>query len=191
LKEARRSFDLPDDIINAKVNSYAQKQYQRQSFTDMMKLLSTDVRFILNRAHLGEYVYAQRYRGYSGEYVFDLEKNCSEFLDTTLLVLLHTSSFDFIKDDGLSFDFSKKDEEQMDFVRAFEKSSIKHKLMLDVHDGSGNFVPTDKLLGVVTQAYHELPSMQHQIMHTSWHREDDGSVNCHNFLQPDSSKIVN
>ena len=129
----------------------AQKMYQVDSFITMMNMLSTDSRFIMNRAHLGECVYAHRYRGYSGDYVFNLEHGRA--LDTTLLVLLHTSSFDFVKDDGLSFDFSKKEEEQADFKIAFEKSSFKHKLMLDVHDGSGNFRPKVELVDAVVEAY--------------------------------------
>ena len=197
LKQARQIFNLPDDFNGEQVISLAQKQYQINSFTNMMKFLSDDnSRFIMNRSHLGEAVYSKRYRNYSGDYIFDLEKNIdlssymSSFTDTTLLVLLHTSSFNFIKDDGQSFDFSKKDEEQMDFVRAFEKSDIKHKLMLDVHDGKGGFVPKEKLLSVVIQAYKELQAMPHQIMLTTWNRDEQGNVIRFNSLQPDPKKII-
>lgn len=189
IKRARHALNVPDNFIDDKIKSLAQKLYQQQSFTDMMKMLQIDVRFILNRAHLGEFVYAQRYRSYDGDYVFELEKNIAGFLDSTLLVLLHTSSFEFIKDDGLSFDFNKKDEEQMDFIRAFEKSQIKHKLLLDVNDGNGKFVPAEKLLDVVVHTYDELPQMQHQIMYTSWSNDIDG-LNRRNMMQPNASRIV-
>jgi thymidylate kinase len=190
LKDVRRSQDLPDNIINDNVKMLAQKQYQQQSFINMMKLLSSDASLILNRAHLGEYVYSPRYRNYSGDYVFDLEMQ-SNFLDTTLLIVLHTSSFDFIKDDGLSFDFDKKEDEQMDFIRAFEKSNIKHKLLLDVNDSKGSFVPSDKLARIAIQAFQELPSMQHQIMHTYWEYDEESNLNAKTFLQPNPSKIIN
>ena len=195
MKLARNQFDLPDDSMHPKVTEAALKHYQAQSFTDMFKLLSTDVRFIMNRAHLGEFVYAPRYRGYPGDFIFDIEKSFKEdvtsnFHNTTLLVLLHTSSFDFMKDDGLSFDFSQKDEEQMDFVRAFEKSDIKHKLMLDIHDGTGNFVPKEKLVEVVIQSYRELQTMSHQIIEVSWSRDTEDNLNRHNYLQPDPKKLV-
>lgn len=196
VKEAARNMDLPDGMITANVNAYAQKHYQLNSFRNMMKLLGSDAKLILNRAHLGEFVYAPRYRNYSGDYVFELEKSFfaggfkETFLDTTLLVLLHTSSFDFIKDDGQSFDFDRKDEEQMDFIRAFEKSDIKHKLLLDVHDGKGGFVPKEKLLSVVVQAYKELQTMPQQIMITTWDRDEEGNVMRFNLLQPDSKRIV-
>jgi hypothetical protein len=191
VKKARRVLDLPDDFDSEKVKYLTQKLYQQESFIDMMKLLSTDVPFIMNRAHLGESVYSHRYRGYSGDYVFNLEQNYPAFLDNTLLVLLHTSSFDFIKDDGLSFNFDKKDEEQMDFIRAFEKSQVKHKLLLDVNDGSGNFVAPEKLLEVVIHAFNELQTMSQQIMYTTWFKDSDGSLNRRNTLQPNTSRIVN
>lgn len=195
MKLARHQLDLPDDSMHPKVTKAALKHYQAQSFSDMFKLLSTDVRFIMNRAHLGEFVYAPRYRGYSGDFIFDIENSFKEdqtsnFHDTTLLVLLHTSSFDFMKDDGLSFDFSKKDEEQMDFVRAFEKSDIKHKLMLDIHDGAGNFVPKEKLVEVVVQSYKELQTMYQQIIEVSWSRDAENNLNRHNYLQPNPKKLV-
>jgi len=191
VKQARQVLNVPDDYDGANVKSLAQKLYQAASFIDMMKLLSTDVPFIMNRAHLGEAVYSHRYRGYSGDYVFNLEQNYPAFLDNTLLVLLHTSSFDFIKDDGLSFNFDKKDEEQMDFIRAFEKSQVKHKLLLDVNDGSGNFVAPEKLLEVVIHAFNELQTMSQQIMYTTWFKDSDGSLNRRNTLQPNTSRIVN
>jgi hypothetical protein len=190
LSDVRRLMDLPDEIVNDTVISMAYKRYQQQSFLNMMKLLSSDASLILNRAHLGEFVYSPRYRNYSGDYVFDLEKQ-SECLDTTLLIVLHTSSFDFIEDDGLSFDFNKKDDEQMDFIRAFEKSNIKHKLLLDVNDGKGKFVPKDRLAKIAIQAFHELPSMRHQIMHTYWEYDEESNLISKNLLQPDTNKIVN
>ena len=135
----------------------AQKTYQSVSFYDMMTMLShNDVRFIMNRAHLGEYVYSPRYRGYSGDYVFNLEKHFPKFLDNTLLVLLWTSSFLFIKDDGMSFDFNKKEDEQKDFINAFHLSNMKHKIMIDVHNGKGSFKSKEEILNIVLQSYKDI-----------------------------------
>jgi hypothetical protein len=116
----------------------ALKQYQIQSFRTMFKLLNSGAPLILNRAHLGETVYAPRYRGYSGEYVFDIESVHGErALKTTLLVLLVTSDFSFIADDGGSFDFKAKEAEQDDFIRAFDQSAFNNKLMIDVASKNG------------------------------------------------------
>lgn len=150
----------------------ALKRYQIASFTQMFRMLSSDGRFILDRAHLGETVYAPRYRGYDGSYVFELEKHFknigSDFTESTLLILLHTSDWSFIKDDGLSFDFEKKDEEQNDFIRAFERSEITHKLLLDVHDGAGKFVGSKTLLDTVTSTFHQIKSYNHTLLNVTW-----------------------
>jgi len=148
-------MDLPG--VDWDCNQHALKRYQRESFTHMFRLLSQPGRHIMNRAHLGECVYAPRYRGYGGDYVFDLERtftnDCgSMFTETTLLVLLTTSDFSFIKDDGLSFDFGKKEEEQEDFKRAFVKSTIKKKLMIDVSHG-GAYRKKEDILAAVIAAY--------------------------------------
>lgn len=195
LSDARKQLGLGDDSASAEASIHALRQYQQHSFINMFKMLSSDGKFIMNRAHLGEFVYAPRYRKYDGSYIFELEKSFihdrgSHFHQTTLLVLLHTSSWDFIEDDGQSFDFDKKDEEQMDFVRAFERSEIIHKLMLDVNDGAGGFVPKEKLLEAVIHAYLELPAMIHPTLNVWWTRDESGELTRHNLLQPDPKKLV-
>lgn len=115
------------------------KQYQVESFMNGFRhLLISHIPTIFDRFHLGECVYAPLYRGYSGDYVFEQEK----FLRTKSpvcdirLVLLVTSDFSFIVDDGLSIDFNKRKEEQDMFISAFHKSDIDNKIIIDVnHDG--------------------------------------------------------
>ena len=47
-------------------------------YDDMFKLMinskDKDINLIFNRSHLGETVYSPLYRGYSGDYIFDIEK---------------------------------------------------------------------------------------------------------------------
>jgi hypothetical protein len=131
----------------------ALQAYQQESFTDMFKLLSGDVPLLLDRAHLGELVYSQRYRGYSGDYVLELEQRFPEALSKTLLVLLTTDELleRNLVDDGLSFDWSARGSEQLDFIDAFIRSSFPHKLMLNVGDGRGNFRSKDELTTLVVQ----------------------------------------
>ncbi len=50
----------------------------------------------------------------------------------TQLILLTTSDWSFIKDDGESFDFSKKEEEQNDFIEAFNRSTLPNKIIIDI-----------------------------------------------------------
>ena len=165
----------------------ALKAYQIASFESMFHLLQSDAKLILNRAHLGEMVYAPRYRGYDGSYVFEQEHRSGPF-DHVLLVLLHTSDFSFIADDGESFNFDQKDEEQLDFVHAFEKSAIRYKLMLDVSTG-GHFVPADMICNGVVQVFNTIQSMDQSIWHMHW--DLDGQTYTQvNDLTPDPRHLV-
>ena len=192
INDAQRNFDTTQ--VNAQVKNSALKSYQIQSFRCMFHLLSSGGSFILNRAHLGEFVYAPRYRQYDGSYVFDLEQRFmndlgSDFHETTLLVLLHTSDFSFIKDDGLSFDFERKEEEQIDFIRAFERSNIVNKLMLDVCDGNGGFAPKSQILNVVTSAFLHAHLHPQPILNVKWSSEN-GEVTQVSEFQPDPKRMV-
>ena len=142
------------DVQEADVKREALKAYQQESFRAMFKLMSGMInpRIICNRAHLGETVYAKRYRGYDGSYVFDIEKQFDYPggpLSQVLLVVLHTTDFSFISDDGLSFDVTKREEEQADFIEAYHKSSIPNKVLIDVHNGKGGFVSPQFILDTV------------------------------------------
>lgn len=132
LMTASRVLNLPE--LDPEVKSLAYYWYQRSSFEQMFKLLGSVSGLALNRAHLGETVYAPRYRGYDGEYVFELENENAEACERTLLVVLWTDDWSFIADDGESFDFSKKEEEQADFLRFALMSRMK-VAKVQVNDG--------------------------------------------------------
>lgn len=127
--------------------------YQADSFRiGFRTLMSTGVPVIFDRFHLGECVYANMYRGYDGGYVHEIEKEFNmQAWNTTRLILLTTSNFDIVTDDGLSFDFSKKEQEQEMFIRAFNKSIFKDKVLVDVHDGNGQFKPFAQILDEVSK----------------------------------------
>lgn len=134
------------------VRSEALKAYQFNSFMTMFKLMRGNTRILCNRGHLGEAVYAKRYRDYDGDYVFEIErmfKYQDGPLDHVLLVLLYTSDFSFITDDGLSLDVTKREEEQADFITAFNRSIIPNKLMIDVSNQRGNFKPAETIMDLV------------------------------------------
>ena len=133
------------DFTDTQINQTALREYQYHSFVNMFKLFTSNVPVICDRAHLGEIVYSPRYRGYSGEYVIELESTARELhnYQEPKLVLLTTSDFSMIQDDGMSFDFSKKEEEQADFIAAFERSTIRDKILIDVADGNGGFKDAD------------------------------------------------
>lgn len=132
------------------------RQYQIDSFKSGFRLIEqmwddvfNDTKIIFDRFHLGECVYSPMYRNYDGEYVFDLESECIDTLGTyesrVKLILLTSSNFDFIEDDGLSFDVSKRDTEQKLFIEAFNKSNFTNKIIIDVHNGNGGFKTPEQI----------------------------------------------
>lgn len=129
-------------------------KYQYHSFSQGFDMLRYSDRIIFDRFHLGEIVYSPRYRGYDGNYVFELEKQFTSSIDSwskgysknVKMILLTTSNFSFIQDDGLSFDFSAKETEQEDFIAAFHRSTMPNKVLIDVHNGNGGFKSTDQIL---------------------------------------------
>lgn len=123
-----------------KLDAYAGDlyQYQRASFENLLHALRAPFfNVICDRAHLGEAVYADLYRGYSGDYVFNLEHffRLQDLRGLRLILLTEDFSIsNHFKDDGQSFDPSKRIEEQQRFISAFEKSIIRDKQIICVTD---------------------------------------------------------
>ena len=142
-------YQKPEKLANYAECDNPLQRYQRASFYEGFQLLKTSIPTIYNRFHLGEYVYSPRYRNYSGEYVFEMEEQYAPFAEEdTLLILLTTSDFSFIQDDGESFDFSKKEEEQRDFKIAFDKSKFKYKICIDVSE-NGFYKPAETIFNEI------------------------------------------
>lgn len=120
------------------------RAYQNDVNHGMFDLIQNSItNIIFDRGHLGECVYAPLYRKYSGDYVFMIEKNYNT--SDAKLILLTTSNFDLCVDDGESFNFDNKETEQQLFIDAFNKSNM-NKVMIDVHDGNGNFKTPEQIL---------------------------------------------
>jgi thymidylate kinase len=122
--------------------------YSKQMYDDMFKLMlaakKDNINIIFNRSHLGETVYSPLYRGYSGDYVFDIEKKYVNELreDLYLITLTNDPHTIWNRDDGKSF---YKNEEgikaEIDgFSRAHRLSKIKNKLLLNVGTSSAEEV---------------------------------------------------
>lgn len=132
--------------------------YSKQMYTDMFRTIkeycSMGISAIFNRSHLGEAVYSPLYRKYDGDYVFRIEKafkdsyyKCwnnleapSKFYEEKifdqiyLIVFVGDKNVIFSRDDKLSFykDAEGVQKERELFERAFEKSIIPHKYIIDV-----------------------------------------------------------
>jgi len=152
------------------------QMYQRDCFATMFATIRAAMsdshrgaKIIYDRGHLGECVYAPLYRGYSGEYVFSIERDyltrqgpsvgggvwISPSLDNLLRIKLILLTEDFscskhFQSDGESFDDSKRVTEQEKFISAFNASIIPNKRMVCVTDKeTGQFRDPNNILSEV------------------------------------------
>ena len=132
---------LPFKDDKDKHASYSKKLYETM-FQLMMKSKlgssknDSDINLIFNRSHLGETVYSPLYRGYSGDYVFDIEKKYTKALreDLYLITLVNDPHTILKRDDGKSF-YGNEEEVKAEvegFTRAHRKSTIKNKILVNV-----------------------------------------------------------
>lgn len=121
-----------------------QESYSINLYTDMFRMFqeaqanwNQQMRNIIcNRGHIGEAVYSPLYRGYSGEFIYDIEKVWLPklLLDHVFLITMVTDN-EFIigRNDNKGFAITNKnmleDQYQL-FVKAHNKSAIKNKLLL-------------------------------------------------------------
>lgn len=125
--------------------------YQRESFVNSMLLAKSGARIIFDRWHLGEAVYAPMYRGYDGDYVFQMEEQLDIDYASGIRLILLTEDFKIARhfvDDGQSLGaVEKREEEQERFIAAFERSLIRDKRIVCVTDpGLGGFKPQSWIL---------------------------------------------
>lgn len=108
-------------------------------FKTMNYLSTINCSSICDRSHLGEMVYGNKYRGYDGKYVLDIEKEYikEQFFDDVYLILLTDSANNLIdRDDGLSesIELNDKINELNLFNEAFLSSNIKNKHLFNVSE---------------------------------------------------------
>ena len=134
---------LPFKDDKEKHISYSRKMYD-DMFQLMMMSKDKDINIIFNRSHLGETVYSPLYRNYSGDYVFDIEKQYVNKLRQELYLITLTNDPHTIlkRDDGKSF-YGNEEEVKAEvdgFNRAHRLSKIKNKLLLNIGTMSANEV---------------------------------------------------
>ena len=105
-------------------------------FKMMIGLKDSEISLIFNRSHLGETVYSPLYRDYSGDYIFDIEKEYVNDLKDKLYLITLVGDPNIIqkRDDGLSHS-SKLEDIQREvnlFTTAHRKSNIKNKILINI-----------------------------------------------------------
>lgn len=148
---------LPED---SEGDSQAARAFQEASFRSLLQLLTVapNLPVICNRSHLGELIYAPRYRGYLGEYVLELEEEFKLRESPNLRLILLTEDFDVsrhFEDDGQSLGpNSARKLEQEEFRDAFERSQIREKRLICVtNTETGAFRPLREIVEEVLQAF--------------------------------------
>jgi len=144
---------LLDCYARGEATHSPQRTYQEASFRTLLEILGfgSNLKILCNRSHLGEFVYAPIYRKYSGEYVFELERefrlNAKADIRLVLLTEDFQSSQHFV-DDGKSLGTpEKRQAEQSMFIEAFERSVICDKRVICVTNRkSGTFRPSTEIL---------------------------------------------
>lgn len=136
--------------------SEALRRYQEASFRTMFQFLcgTPSAKIICNRAHLGETVYAPMYRNYSGEYVFELEREFKIHQQLHVRLVLIVEDFSTSKhfvDDGQSLGGAEKRREEQDLFRnAFCTSEFQDKKLICVTDPKcGQFRDPNSILDEV------------------------------------------
>lgn len=116
------------------------KKASQLRYREMFNILnrSDDLNiFILNRAHLGETVYSPIYRNYSGDFVFDYEKQFMKAAHQPTKLIVFTDDpmrcleRDKKRNDGKSFslELEKRTKEIKAFERAYDMSVLDKKLI--------------------------------------------------------------
>lgn len=108
--------------------------WSKSQYLDYFMTLAYQNNVVFNRGHWDELIYAPRYRDYSPNYVRIMEDSYRDELYNTIFILLYTTDFNIMQDDGQSHDFSSRQEEQEDFIKKFQESKL-NKLMIKVNDG--------------------------------------------------------
>jgi len=139
-------FSASSGITQGNLASYF---YQSESFRNAMLMCSSGARLIFDRSWLGEAVYSSLYRGYSGDYVFDLERRLRIYNIPSVRLILLTEDFSTSKhfqSDGESFDDDKREMEQGQFIAAYNRSAILDRRIVCVTGSDGRFRPEADIL---------------------------------------------
>jgi thymidylate kinase len=132
--------DLPSHILhysNVQVSGKnmleVSQTYYREMFGFCEKANEMQASLILDRAHIGESVYSPMYRNYDGDYVFRMEEKFDLSFYTLFIFIADVETL-IRRDDGKSFsvDTEKKQKEIDGFKRAYDKTHIVNKHIIDI-----------------------------------------------------------
>jgi len=125
----------PENTIESQFEFFV-KQFR---YANKELLKNNNKILIWNRSHLGEAVYGKLYRNWYYNYIWSIEKVYSNVIKNAKLILLNSDPRDVIgRDDGKSFStkLNDKKKELRCFRKAFKKTKIKDKIMINISNYS-------------------------------------------------------
>lgn len=124
------------NLMSLHLSGLPTKEKSFRNFYEMFEIIeeAEHTNFILDRSHLGEVVYANKYRGYNGNYVYDIEDSY-DLSDFYLITFIDDPYQIADREDGNSLSLGKVEnirDEVDTFSEATLRSSIPHKLMIHI-----------------------------------------------------------
>lgn len=110
--------------------------FTKAEYVDYFNSLKHGNNLVYNRGHIDEFIYGPIYRKVSTDWLKDLEYQYKTVLNNTTFILLYTTDFSIIKDDGQSLDFARKEEEQILFFKYMSESKVPNKMYIQVNNGN-------------------------------------------------------
>jgi len=137
-----KHFKVPFQCLHYYSNPIKNDKYDsinldNKIYNTMFDIINDTDYIICDRSHIGSSIYNPLYRGYSGDYVFDIEKSRINDENEMFLFLFVDDIKNLIdRDDGLSHSINEKNirEEINLFKIGFDKSIIKNKLIIDINN---------------------------------------------------------
>lgn len=132
--------------IKCKDSRLASEYYYQEMFGLIDFAEKQNINLILNRSHIGEYIYAPLYRNYSGQFIFNIEQEFAHTIDKFsnlhLFIFIDKPENLIKREDGLSFskDLEQKKKEINAFKDAYERSFIYNKYLININELNENQV---------------------------------------------------
>jgi thymidylate kinase len=131
-----KEYKIPFQVLHYYANRGKDyKTFGSDLYNNMFDIFHQQQFVIANRAHLGEKVYGPLYRKQNGDYIDSIEKkfNTKSIL---LIVLVDEPENLIARDDGdsHSIDSDLKLKEKELFTKAYEDSTIKEKMIININN---------------------------------------------------------
>ncbi len=128
-------------------NGWEKEHYESLFIASKRLVNQMNYDIIFDRFHLGAIVYGEKYRAADGKDIYELDRRfLSGYKNAALVLLTDTTDGIMFRDDGESLEQSKEDflYSRNAFTTAFNESSCKHKLNINItkNGGVGNTYDT-------------------------------------------------